>query len=144
MGRQFENVNCSRGAPMGRCSFGTPPTDPRTVSLFKVNLDSGGYDDGGAYWGRSGEAVYCARSDGYFATVRAWSRWAALALLGLDHRTLKWPIEVPGYYRIQCEWVGDVTPKYVLRWTNLYLSDHPTREEAVDAAIAHYKERMTR
>ena len=56
-------VNSSRGAPMGRrneCAIGGVVTAPAKfpfehpalkVHLRKVPLDSGGYDQGGAYWG---------------------------------------------------------------------------------------------
>lgn len=57
---QFSQVNSSRGAPMGRSGNGYIETTlPRTVRLFRVRLNSGGYDDGGAYWG-IGESLWCA------------------------------------------------------------------------------------
>lgn len=76
---QFENVDSHRGAPMGRREFTTPPTKPHSVKVFRVNLDSGGYDDGGAYWGL-GKPLFCA-TDGadYRMFVRADSRLAAVA-----------------------------------------------------------------
>ncbi len=52
---QFPKVNSTYGAPMGRREYGTPETPAR---LFKVNLDSGAYDDGGAYWGHD-IPLYC-------------------------------------------------------------------------------------
>ena len=42
-------MNCSRGAPMGR--YELQPTDECSLHLHKVPLDNGGYDGGGAYWG---------------------------------------------------------------------------------------------
>jgi hypothetical protein len=54
--KQFTMSNCKYGAPMGRASYGTPETPAK---LFKVNLDSGGYDDGSAYWGHGGGYLYC-------------------------------------------------------------------------------------
>lgn len=53
MARQFEPVDCSRGAPMGR-PYRSPAPDvapPAILRVRRVRIDSGGYDDGGAYWG---------------------------------------------------------------------------------------------
>jgi len=53
-----------------------------------VNLDSGGYDDGGAYWGR-GEPLYCATDDmGYREFVRAPDRRRACEELKIDPNQL--------------------------------------------------------
>lgn len=76
MSRQFAPVSTRYGAPMGRHSFGTlENVAPRKLRLFRVRLDSGGYDDGGAYWGHGGGSVWCA-TDGadFFQTCRAGSR----------------------------------------------------------------------
>ena len=43
------DVDCSRGAPMGRPNVGTRPTDERIFDCF-VPMN-GDYDRGGAYWG---------------------------------------------------------------------------------------------
>lgn len=88
---QFNKVDVSGGAPMGRKSFGAIPEESKSVSLFKVELDSGGYDDGGAYWGLSGAALYCARSeDGkYQGFTRANSRLEAAIQLKLPNRVLQ-------------------------------------------------------
>lgn len=84
--RQFETVNCKFGAPMGRSSYGAPEAcDDRSVRVFRVWLDAGGYDDGGAYWG-SGiptRPLYCAMAPDYRAFVRAWSRDAAILELDI-------------------------------------------------------------
>jgi hypothetical protein len=75
---------------MGRAE--SPPSDaPRSVRVFRVRLDAGGYDDGGAYWGLSrGDALYCARCDeGGRRFVRARSRFHALQLLEIPAETLK-------------------------------------------------------
>lgn len=88
--RQFQMVDCSRGAPMGRANWLTKegssassiPTEDRSIRLFKVNLDSGGYDDGGAYWGH-GEPLWCATDDeDYREFVRATDRRAAQRKMG--------------------------------------------------------------
>ena len=86
---KFKNVDSQFGAPMGRDSYNKPPTKARTVRLFLVTLDSGGYDNGGAYWGL-GEPLWCAlaREDStgeeqYRDFVRAPTRRQAMELLGL-------------------------------------------------------------
>lgn len=49
------------GAPLGRPNA-IPVTPPCKVSLRRVRLNSGGYDQGGAYWG-VGRALYWAGDD---------------------------------------------------------------------------------
>jgi hypothetical protein len=44
------DLNCSRGAPLGRYDKGEKPTDKRIYDR-RVPINSGGYDRGGAYWG---------------------------------------------------------------------------------------------
>ena len=98
MPKQFSAVDCSRGAPMGRISYGDI-TKASGIRLFKVNVDSGGYDDGGAYWGL-GKPLYCAVAEDTSesmqdeptdarAFVRADSREDAMALLNLKPEQLK-------------------------------------------------------
>lgn len=78
MPKQFEPVNGRYGAPMGRASWNEAPTKPRSVRVFKVRIDSGGYDDGGAYWGH-GKPLYCATDGtGYRQFCRADSRLSAI------------------------------------------------------------------
>lgn len=80
---------------MGRTE--SPLSDaPRSVRLFRVRLDSGGYDDGGAYWGHSrGETLYCAQCDeGGRRFVRAASRLQAVAALEIEAQALKSPPRV--------------------------------------------------
>ena len=75
MARQFPITSWRYGAPMGRVHYGIlENVEPRTLRLFKVRIDSGGYDDGGAYWGRGG-TLWCA-TDGanYRRFTRAGSR----------------------------------------------------------------------
>lgn len=53
----------ARGADMGRVA--TLPIDSKVnvkLHLIRVRLDSGGYDNGGAYWGL-GEPLYLTYSD---------------------------------------------------------------------------------
>lgn len=60
-------VSCRYGAPLGRMS--APDLDlSEKLQLQRVRINSGGYDDGGAYWGlgsplyvvmdRDGDRVY--------------------------------------------------------------------------------------
>lgn len=60
MKKQFDDVSGMYGAPMGRSDF--VENEEATVTLFKVHMVDGDYDDGGAYWGGSGP-LYCARDD---------------------------------------------------------------------------------
>jgi len=78
---------------MGRPSSGYLETQVRRyVRLFRVKLDSGGYDDGGAYWGH-GEPIWCAIDDeGNMQTVRAPHRESAAFQLDLPTGALKVPL----------------------------------------------------
>lgn len=90
MSKQFENVSVKYGAPMGRASRQFEDAHKaRSVSLFRVNLDSGGYDDGGAYWGLD-KPLYCAVADcGGRQFTRAHNRAHAAAIFGLSNDVLK-------------------------------------------------------
>lgn len=93
MSRQFPVVSSRYGAPMGRHSAPDLDTTRGTVRLFRVRLDAGGYDDGGAYWGHGG-AIYCARDrDGDIQTVRATSRSHAAFLLDIPAPSLRVPFD---------------------------------------------------
>ena len=93
--RQFSKVECKHGAPMGRADNGTVAEClPRTVRLYRVNLDAQGYDDGGAYWGLSGNvwgvasSLWCAEGDSgngeiYRQFTRAKSRESAIVALNI-------------------------------------------------------------
>lgn len=61
-------VGCSRGAPMGRVCEMTNVSGK--VRLFKVSLDSGGYDSGGAYWGH-GQRLYACIGEGFAYYLRS-------------------------------------------------------------------------
>ena len=92
MAKQFEPVNCLRGAPMGRAERREAPTKPHSVRVFRVHLDSGGYDDGGAYWGLEsrGALLYCATDgENYRMFCRAESRLTALREFRLARYLLK-------------------------------------------------------
>lgn len=68
--KQFDNVYAKFGAPMGRSPIHDNPD--ATVTVFKVRMVDGDYDDGGAYWGGPpSEPLYCARGDGFEDYMRA-------------------------------------------------------------------------
>lgn len=88
MGRQFPNVNSAYGAPMGRRES---PLDGPRVRVFRVRMNSGGYDDGGAYWG-IGQPLWCAQDMGTGRRfVRANSRLSAIVALGIEARDMARP-----------------------------------------------------
>jgi hypothetical protein len=66
------DVSSKYGAPMGRRSV----TLTGRVHLHRVRLDSGGYDQGGAYWG-IGDPLYCAWNDEGENYIRASDRGQA-------------------------------------------------------------------
>jgi len=85
---QMSNVSCRYGAPMGR-GRGIFNIPAGKIRLFRVKINSGGYDDGGAYWGL-GSPLFCATDDmGYCEYTRAMDRGAAALKLHLDNSNLK-------------------------------------------------------
>lgn len=75
---------------MGRAGYGVAPA--RKVRVFKVHLDSGGYDDGGAYWGinQRGESLYCILDRDFFRRfTRASSRADAANQCGMSDFTVR-------------------------------------------------------
>jgi hypothetical protein len=56
---KLSEMNCSRGAPMGRQSFHDYTIENPEFELEHVPFVDGAYDAGGAYWG-SPEDLYCA------------------------------------------------------------------------------------
>lgn len=82
MSKKMENVSSKYGAPMGRRDYGNTPENG--IRLFRVYLDAGGYDNGGAYWGL-GMPLYCAEKDDYQRFIRAASRKEAAEKLGIAH-----------------------------------------------------------
>ena len=65
-----------RGASMGRQSNIATPEAPVRFRMERISLDSGGYDNGGAYWGW-GDPLYFAYAEGNSMFVRGASREAA-------------------------------------------------------------------
>lgn len=96
--KQFDKVSGKYGAPMGRDAYGTPENAHDAgykIKLFKVKLDSSGYDDGGAYWGlNSSNYLYCAydNSGVYRDFARAASREHAAMIMGIQERFLAKPL----------------------------------------------------
>lgn len=83
MGTQFPNVSTRYGAPMGRSESPLGET-PRGVRVFRVRLNSGGYDDGGAYWGHH-KRLFCAVClEGGRRFIRADSRDDAIRALDIE------------------------------------------------------------
>lgn len=88
--KQFEDVDCQYGAPMGRAEWPTKPKERKSVCLFRVNLDCGGYDDGGAYFGLPQRNLWCATDNAnYREFVRAPTRKQAAKQLKLSNELLK-------------------------------------------------------
>lgn len=80
-------VSSKYGAPMGR---NTGPhyltTEGGRITLFRVRINSGGYDSGGAYWGLGAPLWYVGDPDGNGWFFRASGRDAAKAAILKD-----WP-----------------------------------------------------
>lgn len=91
MFKQFPEVGCQFGAPIGRREYQSGnPLAPKSVRLFRVNLDSWGYDDGGAYWGLPRYNLWCATDEAdYRQFIRAPTRYHAARMLGLSDNVLK-------------------------------------------------------
>lgn len=94
MSKQFELVDCRRGAPMGRSTFGEArEVSNGRIELFRVRFVDGDYDDGGAYWGGYPSlSLYCARTgDGstYRNFARAKSRKEAAEIMEIPFEKLK-------------------------------------------------------
>jgi hypothetical protein len=64
----LSEVNCSRGAPMGRRNVTDNPESK--VLLFRMRMVDSDYDAGGAYWG-SGEPMYAAIGEEFEYFLRA-------------------------------------------------------------------------
>lgn len=84
-------VNSRYGAPLGRHGHDEGALLPGDrVYLRRLRLDSGGYDEGGAYWGH-GQPIYWAYAlDGALdITMRARTRDAVKAALLADYPGIK-------------------------------------------------------
>ena len=66
---KLRDVSSRYGAPMGRRTARAFDAElPFKFHLVRVRINSGGYDSGGAYWGR-GEPLYWACTDEEFETT---------------------------------------------------------------------------
>lgn len=74
---RLPNVSSRYGAPMGRASSQVSGK----VRLAQVRLDSGGYDNGGAYWGHGLPLWRAEDTEGHEQYFRSLSRGTAKALL---------------------------------------------------------------
>lgn len=133
---QFSAVNSQYGAPMGRASYGRQPDAARPVRLFRVRLDSGGYDDGGAYWGH-GAPLYCATDDAdYREFTRANHRAVAVALMQLDPAALAKKLSIAELRSVGItrEHAGHALPSWVVRKYGAFDSAHDLLIDALDRA----------
>lgn len=64
MATKFPKAYSQYGSSMGRRDNITEVTFPVKFHLERVLLDSGGYDNGGAYWGNGCGWLYYAHGDG--------------------------------------------------------------------------------
>lgn len=105
--KQFNDVDTSRGAPMGRPHTHTLDHTLKSIKLFRVRICSQGYDDGGAYWGHDTRSLWCARdSQGSEQFIRAFTRITAAASLEIPNRSLQRGFsqdELDSYFRSFCE-----------------------------------------
>ena len=105
--KQFYDVNSSRGAHMGRPNALSLDDTPKSIQLFQVNIDPGGYDDGGAYWGLSPQSLWCARdAQGAEQFIWCFTRITAAAILEIPINLLTRGFsqdELNSYFRNFCE-----------------------------------------
>lgn len=91
--------------PIRDCGF-------ESIRLFKVRLDSQGYDDGGAYWGNSYNSLYCAQCSvtGAQEFVRAYSREHAAAKLDLCNADLARSLDKQKVADLFMSWTNNRLP----------------------------------
>lgn len=125
----LSRVSCTYGATMGRASFGIIENcEPRSVYLFRVRLDSGGYDAGGAYWGCGAPLYWATDGDGYSQFIRAGSRARAALELGFgEHPEL---LADRSLRKRMAAYASDVLTGRAPPWSGW------TREEAIDVMRA--------
>lgn len=131
-------VNCQYGAPMGRMDNGNDFDALKPLSLQRLRLDTGGYDQGGAYWGH-GLPIYCIQDDdGFYLTLRAHSRNGAKAAFRCQHEDAwfhgepdpngKGPWEVitalPGEYGQGAPYYSRLTHRDRMTWTKRTATRH--------------------
>ena len=78
----LSNGSSRFGAQMGRCN--ELPADvnaPIKLQMVKLKWVDGDFDEFGAYWGNSGDNIYCAFTDNVKIFVRAKSRLGAKSMV---------------------------------------------------------------
>ena len=88
--KQFDDVSCKYGAPMGRREY--CDDDAARVHVFRVRMVDGDYDDGGAYWGGyPSKPLYCVRDDNGLVQlfIRGHTRYEVLQYLAEHHPDLR-------------------------------------------------------
>ncbi len=138
---ECQPVNSSYGAPLGRHAHPAPFFG--RVRARRVRLDSGGYDQGGAYWGHGAPLYYVYGAEDGAAFVRARSNAAAIeaaiATNGDDNPPRPGPWRRNGHvWYGQC---GDlpltierVFPGGMYRWS--FVASHYTSGAADTLAVA--------
>ena len=147
---QFPHVNSQYGAPMGRRSYGNLANHQdlnRYIRLFKVRLDNGGYDEGGAYWGLAtgGNTLWCAESapceangeEEYRDFVRAGTRNGAAHKLGICSSNLKSPLTNIWRHRFKVELQFQGDPQgarwYIYEWDKMVQGlSFGSKDDAID------------
>lgn len=76
-------VTATYGAPMGRREHDSGA--PGKLHLRRVRINSGGYDDGGAYWGIGQPLFECFDGDDFNVYLRARDREAAKAKIRSEY-----------------------------------------------------------
>lgn len=153
LNREIVPVHSQRGAPMGRWECLDIQPVHKSVECFEVPINSGGYDQGGAYWGLGyGTRLYCLcqpdheSRDGlnrlqYFRVfVRARNRDAAIDKSGFAVDMFKRkPSGFVADSRFTCalEYYGDGEPGFVVRFCGDWVDVFPEYEQARKAAIDH-------
>jgi hypothetical protein len=84
MANTLPEVGDRYGAPMGRNTSGFELAPDVPLNLHRVYLDAGGYDSGGAYWGR-GAPIYTYGNGAGWHYLRAADRDAAKAIVRERH-----------------------------------------------------------
>lgn len=78
----LEKGYSERGADMGRRNqLPADPSQPVKLQLQKLKWVDSDYDQGGAYWGNSGDFIYCAFTEGVRVFARAKDRDTAKRLV---------------------------------------------------------------
>lgn len=146
--KQFPTVATGYGASMGRHEFGIPSLEDK-CRLFKMRLNSGGYDDGGAYWGsrQYGESLFCLEcKDGgirRFYTAKNRKIAFAMALEQFPELVLINGYNLPdGRYSTDKEYYGKALDKYMFRFCDVLVSAQTHKIDARNDAWMHWLERV--